>query len=164
MKVSEVSAQNLPLQYTVSHRFQLLQHPQILTSVSSALLSVGLCSTMPWFLLNSKPGKMWSLPHTLSFDHRPLSIVPFLKTLASYIFPSTKNWGFPGGSVSKESTCSSGDCLQCTRPGFDPWVGKISWRIKWQPTPVFLPGKSHGQRSLAGDSPWGHKSWTQLSN
>jgi len=38
------------------------------------------------------------------------------------------------------------------RPGFDPWVGKIPWRRKWQPTPVLLPGKSHGQRS-----PWGHR-------
>ena len=41
------------------------------------------------------------------------------------------------------------------RPGLDPWVGKIPWRRKWQPTPVFLPGESHGQRSLAGRSPWG---------
>ena len=41
--------------------------------------------------------------------------------------------------------------------GFDPWVGKIPWRRKWQPTPVFLPGKSHGQRNLTGYSPWGHK-------
>ena len=48
-------------------------------------------------------------------------------------------------------------CLQCRRPGFNPWVGKIPWRRKWQPTPVFLSGKSHGQRSLAGYSPWGHK-------
>ena len=39
----------------------------------------------------------------------------------------------------------------------DPWVGKIPWRRKWQPTPVFLPGKSHGQRSLAGYSPRGGK-------
>ena len=39
----------------------------------------------------------------------------------------------------------------------DPWLGKISWRRKWQPTPVFLPGKSLGQRSLAGDSPRGSK-------
>jgi len=36
-------------------------------------------------------------------------------------------------------------------------VGKIPWRRKWQPTPVFLPGNSHGQRSLVGCSPWGHK-------
>ena len=39
----------------------------------------------------------------------------------------------------------------------DPWVGKIPWRRKWQPTPVFLPEKSHGQRSLVGYSPWGRK-------
>ena len=41
-------------------------------------------------------------------------------------------------------------CLQCRRPGFDPWVRKIPWRRKWQPTPVLLPGKFHGQRSLVG--------------
>ena len=49
--------------------------------------------------------------------------------------------GFPGGSDGKESACSSG-------PGFNPWVEKIPWRRKWQPSPVFLPGESHGQRSL----------------
>ena len=42
-------------------------------------------------------------------------------------------------------------------PGFDPWVRKIPWRREWLPTPVFLPGESHGQRSLVGDSPWGRK-------
>ena len=47
--------------------------------------------------------------------------------------------------------------LQCRRPAFSPWVGKIPWRRKWQSTPVFLPEKSHGQRSLAGYSLWGHK-------
>ena len=46
---------------------------------------------------------------------------------------------------------------QCRRCGFNPWVGKIPWRRKWQPPPVFLPGESHGQRSLEGYSPWGHK-------
>ena len=48
-------------------------------------------------------------------------------------------------------------CLQCGRLGFNPWVGKISWRRKWQPTPVFLPGKSHGWRNLVGYGPWGCK-------
>ena len=48
-------------------------------------------------------------------------------------------------------------CLQCGRPGFDPWVRKIPWRRKWQSTPVLLPGKSHGQRSLVGYSPWERK-------
>ena len=51
----------------------------------------------------------------------------------------------------KESAC------QCRRHGFDPWVWEIPWRRKWQPTPVFLPGKSHRQRSLVGYSPQGHK-------
>ena len=48
-------------------------------------------------------------------------------------------------------------CLQCRRPRFSPWVGKISWRKEWLPTPVLLPGESHGQRSLAGYIPWGCK-------
>ena len=48
-------------------------------------------------------------------------------------------------------------CLQCGRPGFNPWVGKIPWRRKWQPTLVFLPGKSHGWRSLVGYRTWGCK-------
>ena len=45
----------------------------------------------------------------------------------------------------------------CERPGFDPWVRKSPWRREWLPTPVFLPGEFHGQRSLGGYSPWGHK-------
>jgi len=48
-------------------------------------------------------------------------------------------------------------CRRHRRHGFDPWVRKILWRKKQQPTPVFLPRKSHGQRSLVGYSPWGHK-------
>ena len=52
---------------------------------------------------------------------------------------------------SKESAC------QCRRCGLHPWVGKSPWRKKWQPTQVFLPVKSHGQRSLVGYSTWGSK-------
>ena len=59
--------------------------------------------------------------------------------------------GFPGGTSGKESTC------QCRRCGFNSWVRKIPWRKKWQPILVFLPGESHGQRRLAGYSPWDHK-------
>ena len=47
--------------------------------------------------------------------------------------------------------------VQCRRPRFDPCIGNIPWRRKWQPTPVFLPGKPHGRRSLTGHSPWGRK-------
>ena len=67
---------------------------------------------------------------------------------------------FPGGSVIKESACQ---CRRRRRHGFDPWVRKISWRRKWQPTSVFLPGKSHGQRSLACCSPRVAKSQTWMS-
>ena len=47
--------------------------------------------------------------------------------------------------------------LQCGRCRFNTWVGKIPWRREWLPTLVLLPGKSHGQRSLVGYGPWGHK-------
>ena len=69
--------------------------------------------------------------------------------------------GLPRWCSGKESTC------QCRRMvkslpamreiGFDLWFGKIYWSREWQPTPVFLPGKSHRRRSLVGYSPWGHK-------
>ena len=62
-------------------------------------------------------------------------------------------WGFPGGAIGKEPACQY---RRLKRPGFDPWVRKIPWRRKWQPTPVFLPGEPHGQRSLAGHSPGDH--------
>ena len=48
-------------------------------------------------------------------------------------------------------------CPQCGRPRLDSWARKIPWRRKWQPTPVFLPGEFHGQRSLVGYSPWSCK-------
>ena len=61
---------------------------------------------------------------------------------------------FPGGAGGKESTCKY---RRCERHGFNPWVAKVPWSRKWQPKPVFLPGKFHGQRSLVGYSPWGRK-------
>ena len=55
--------------------------------------------------------------------------------------------GFPGGTSGKELRANAGDLK---RLGFHPWGGKIPWRRAWQPTPVFLPGDSHGQRNMAG--------------
>ena len=69
--------------------------------------------------------------------------------------------GFLGGAHRKEPTCQ---CRICKRCGFDPWVGQIPWRKGWQPTPVFLPGESHGWRILAGYSPWGRKESASLSD
>ena len=62
--------------------------------------------------------------------------------------------GFLGDASGKESTCQ---CRRCKKHRFDPWVGKIPRRKKWQPPPVFLLGEPHGQRCLAGCSPWGCK-------
>ena len=61
-----------------------------------------------------------------------------------------------------QNLCSAGkeharQCKRHKRHRFDPWAGKIPWRRKQQLTPVFLPGKFHGERSLAGYSPWGRK-------
>ena len=68
--------------------------------------------------------------------------------LSKFLFQSQRRLivGFPGGSDGKDSPAMQ-----------DPWVGKIPWRRKWQPTPVILPGEFHGQRSLADCSPWGCK-------
>ena len=67
--------------------------------------------------------------------------------------------GLPRWLRGKESACQCGTC------GFDPWVRKMPWRREWPP--VFLPGELHGQRSLVGYKPWGHKesdTLEQLSN
>ena len=69
------------------------------------------------------------------------SLIAFLVILHDY--------GLPMWLSGKEPTC------QCRKCGFDPWVGKPPWRRKWQHTPVFLPGKSHRQRSLVAYSPQG---------
>ena len=62
--------------------------------------------------------------------------------------------GFPGGASGKGPACQ---CRRFKKCEFDLWGRKIPWRRAWQPTPVFLPGESHGQRSLKCYSPWGHK-------
>ena len=62
--------------------------------------------------------------------------------------PSMQHSGLPRGSA---ANCHG------RRPGFAAWDGKMPWRRAWQPTPVFLPGESHGQRSPAGCSPWGRR-------
>ena len=89
---------------------------------------------------------------------------PKLKTVM-VLFPHEYgfSWiwhGLPWRLSGKESICQ---CRRHRRRGFDPWVGNIPYKRKWQPDPVFLPGKSHGQRSLVGYSSWGGKSQTRLS-
>ena len=69
--------------------------------------------------------------------------------------------GLPRWLNGKEYACQ---CRRRRRRGLDSWVGKMPWRRKWHPTPVFLPGESHGQRSLVGYSPWGCKELDRTKN
>ena len=62
--------------------------------------------------------------------------------------------GIPSGPSGEEL---ASQCRRHKRCGFDPWVKKIPWRRAWQPMPLFLPGKSHGQRTLVGYGPWSSK-------
>ena len=78
----------------------------------------------------------------------PVSI-PFSSIPGAYLYDlPTSTSGFPWWLSSKEPA------YQCRRCGFNSWVRKMPWRKKRQPTPVFLLGKSHGQRNLVGYSPW----------
>ena len=74
--------------------------------------------------------------------------------LYSFLFIPFLGWELTQWLSSKESDCNSGAAGRCR---FNPWVGKIPWKRERLPNPVFLPGKSHGQRSLVGYSPRGHR-------
>ena len=82
--------------------------------------------------------------------HAPMSSVRCGVTGSNFTRRRPFPWGFPSGTEVQESACQ---CMRCWRCGFYPWVRKIPCRRKWQPTPVFFPGESHAQRSLAGYSP-----------
>ena len=97
-----------------------------------------------------------------------LSVVPFVEwTIRCFEFYGTHKahnrltWPrvFPGGASGKEPSCQSRRHKRCE---FNPWVGKIPWRRAWQPTSVFLPGESHGQRSWQATVHRVTKSWTWL--
>ena len=89
---------------------------------------------------------------------RTVSWPAFQLCMYSPLSPIDLRWGPKGqGSGFGQQLSKTLVGLQSGRPGFNPWVGKIPWRRKCQPTPVLLPGKSHGWRSLVGYSPWGHK-------
>ena len=94
----------------------------------------------------------WMGTNSLNHSEHMLWILTILKCSHNGIICNP--YGFPGGSVGKEPACQ---CRRHKRHGFNPWVRKIPWWRKWQPFPVFLPGKFHRQRSQTGYSQWGHK-------
>ena len=103
---------------------------------------------------------IWDLLCIISFRvlfSRFIYVVACISTLFLFMAEYER---FPRWLSGKESACQ---CRRHRRRRFDPWDGKISWRRKWQCTPVFLLGKSHGQRSLVGYSTWGCRE-TRLCN
>ena len=109
------------------------------------------CCLLPYFLGLERKNlnhpsitKMWT--QSQSNHSFQIQISSFL----SYLVQIMLSLGLPRWLSSDESSC------QCRRHRFDPWVRKIPWRRKWQPTPVFLPGKSR-TGGLVGYSPWAHK-------
>ena len=79
-----------------------------------------------------------------------ICISPAPRATGSLLHLTQRRQGFPGGAVVNNPPANAGDTA-------DAGAGKVLWNRTWQPTPVFLPGKPHGQRSLTGYSPWGHK-------
>ena len=122
---------------------------QIMCSIFQILC---ICNLIRFLLCSSVyKNEHISVPHILLIhDFRISTLLSYvLLTSEGFIHVYTCDWTSLVAQMVK--------CLQCRRPRFDPWVGKIPRRRKWQPTPVLLPGESHEQRSLVGYSPWGHK-------
>ena len=117
---------------------------------------VSICRSISRFAARAGPGLTFINAPAPPRSSRPASLHLTHITQQALQAQQKKWWGpkaskgFPGGSGSRV-------CLQCGRPEFDPWLRKIPWRRARQPTPAFLSGEAHGQRSLAGYSPWGSK-------
>ena len=122
--------------------------------------------TLP-FLAHSTRFLSWTTRHTAqsasvanaSAEKAELTILMVLIVPYHYLLLI----GFPGGARGKDAACQWRRDKRCR---FDPWGGKTHWRRKWQPTPVFFPGESHGQRSLMGYSSWGCRvglNWRDLA-
>ena len=89
--------------------------------------------------------------HRKCFRGHIFSVMTPGQSINLLTYVNTHVLGFPSGSAIKNPPANAGDV------GFYPWDRKIPWRRAWQPTPVFLLWKSHGQMSLAGYSPGGHR-------
>ena len=114
------------------------------------IVSVLLLNCFSCVLLFATP---WTVAHQV-----PLSMgFPRQEYWSGLPFPSPEGLSNPGIKPGSPLSTELPSWRSLGSIRFDSWVGKIPWRRKWQPTPVFLPGKSHGQRSLVGYSPWGYK-------
>ena len=148
---SHFSESLTPFAYLSS--FQLLSFPSNLTSKKSAWKqpkhpTPGNCLSTFWYI--------WTIRHCATFEMQKVEVYGLIGKRVQDIVASRTVYVLPWSLSGKESTC------QWRRREFHPWARKSPWRRKQQPTPVLLPGKSYGQRRLAGYSPWGTKSQTWL--
>ena len=154
----------------------------------SAGFSWGFSRGFPWNLFlpsswNTREGEasVWGLPGG-GAGQGPSQVSPLEDESSQHPVPASAGCSGPPGrwlihtwlccpptsshqkehSWAGELVGSASQCWRHKRHGFDPWVRKIPWRKAWHPTPVFLPGESHGQRSLAGCSPWGREESERL--
>ena len=142
-----------------------LNHSRWIWAYRPGILPSGIPKESAWFQ-KSAPNKTYSclnftfdLKQVLNFFSQNITCKCFEKcNTAKRLIGLLPCW--LGG---REPTCQ---CRGCKRRRFDPWVRKIPWRRARQPTPVFLPGESHGQRSLVDYSLWGHRvrhNWSDLA-
>ena len=119
-----------------------------LSATTSVFISIKvlLCFSEPLVSVRTCPSVILSSPSP--FPYPPDA--PGVGVGGSPVVNIWESTGFPGGTSGKEPACQRRRYERCR---FHPWVGKIPWRRAWQPTPVFLPGESHGRRSLVGYSP-----------
>ena len=125
---------------TQTYSSYIIETSHTLTNISVSHTSLSLMTTT----LLTISMNLTFLDFTCKWDH-----AVFVFLCLAYLLKIMSSRGLPGGTSVKEPACK---CRRHKRHGFNPWVGKIPWRRKWQLTPVFLPGKSHGQKSLVGYS------------
>ena len=120
--------------------------------VGSSVLGILQARVLEWVAISSSRGspRLRDRTHVYGISGIGRWILYQLRYLGSLRFGERQILSFPSSSVVKNLPT-----MQDT--GFDLCIRKIPWRRKWHPTPVFLPEKSHGQRSLAGYSAWGHR-------
>ena len=136
-----------------------LCHPRDSSPPGSPVPGILQARTLEWVAISFSNAWKWKVK-VKSLSRVWLLVTPWIAAYQAPLsmgFSRQKYWSevllpspFPGGISGQKLACQS---RRCKSRGFDPWVGKILWKRKWQCTPVFLPGQYHGQRSLAGYSP-----------
>ena len=121
-------------------------------------LGVGSSALPAWPLTWNKIHILWQVKKNLNRKHflcPSVSLPTVCIVYLHYALTRPPQWvDFPGAASGEESTCQ---CRRCKGCRLHPWVRKTPWSRRRQSTPLSLPGKLHGQRSLAGYSTWGHK-------